>query len=426
MKPLSYSHPRRNWLILVLVGIVMSLSLGLFSITRTDARAQSGPTISMVPTTLGQTQITVAITGTQLPDIAGFEFDLLSDPAVARPVTGTLGSLLGSTGGITGLLGPQAAPLSGTLGMGGYVYNAPTAPSGAGQLATIDIDVVGEGISRLVFSNTIFADPTATPFDVTLVDGGVQAKAMQAGWQMVGICVDVSSQDVQGALQSIDGTYERVLGEEGSYVVDLPPQFSTLKAFTTGAAYWIRGSEEVTLTFLGDWWPPNTPISLHQGWNWVGFCNRQSQAVTNALTSTDGLYTRILGDDGTYDTTVPPQFNTLQTLDPGKGYLLYMTQAATLTYPSAVTALQTTPAQSTPDTTLCPDLVRTPYFSEIYGQADPAAAGQILRAYDPRGRLAGCAQVRADGSYGLMRLYGGKDANDCGRVRPCASSWMVG
>jgi hypothetical protein len=158
----------------------------------------------------------------------------------------------------------------------------------------------------------------------------------------------------------------------------------------------------------------NTSLDLHQGWNWVGYLPEAPMPVTQALSSIDGLYARIIGDDGTYDVNIPPTFNTLKEMRPGAGYLIYMTQPGTLTYPAGAAALQSSPAQTSSDVELCPGLDRTPWFSEVYGQVNPAAAGQVLRAYDASGRLVGCARVREDGSYGLMRLYGQEDAAPSG------------
>ena len=390
------------------VALTIMLHIGVSTQTA-PARAQTGPTINLIPAALGQTRVTVAITGTNLPDTGGFEFDFISDPAIVQPVTATLGDFLDSTGGTVGVLGPQSDPISGTLAMGGYVFNMATAPSGAGELATIGMDVVGEGISRLTLTDTIFASPAATAYDVMITDGALQAQHLQLGWQMVGVCVDASAQGVKTALSSVDGRYQRVLGAEGSYVVGLPENFNTLHALAPGKNYWIYASQAGNLNLLGDWWPPDTTQALAAGWNWIGYCNAQPLPVTQALASIEDKYTRVIGDDGSFVTSLPPSFNTLKTMEPGKGYLIYMTEPATLTYPSPAAAQQALLPQPFSDVALCPDLARTPWFSEIYGQVAPAAAGQVLRAVAGDGRVVGCARVRADGSYGLMRLYGGED-----------------
>ena len=210
-------------------------------------------------------------------------------------------------------------------------------------------------------------------------------------------------------MASVEGSYNRILGEDGTYDTGIPSSFNTLQEMFPGKAYWIHATATVTWIITGTIVPADTPIPLHVGWNWLGYLPEASQPVTQALASIEGSYTRVIGDDGSFVTTLPPSFNTLKSMEPGKGYLIYMTEPATLTYPGPAAAQQTFPPQMISDTALCTGLARTPWFSEIYGWIDSVAAGQVLRAVDGDGRVVGCAQVRADGSYGLMRLYGGED-----------------
>ena len=236
-----------------------------------------------------------------------------------------------------------------------------------------------------------------------------QALPLSKGWTLISTNLEPVGIGIEGTLNLIAGKYDRVLGEAGSYNTSIHSQFNTLHEIHAGQAYWIHTTMPITLPITGHSIKPDTPIDLHAGWNWVGYLPQASMPVTQALASIEGKYTRVIGDDGSFVTSLPSSFNTLKTMVPGKGYLIYMTEAATLTYPSPAAAQEASPPQPLSDVALCPDLVRTPWFSEIYGLVAPAAAGQVLRAVDGEGRVVGCARVRADGSYGLMRLYGGED-----------------
>ena len=236
-----------------------------------------------------------------------------------------------------------------------------------------------------------------------------QSITLSGGWTLMSFNRITASAAVTEVMASVEGSYDRILGEDGSYVTTLPPGFNTLKEMSPGKAYWVHATSPVTLTLTGSPMPVNTSIELHTGWNWVGYLPEASQSVTQALTSIEGKYTWVIGDDGSFVPSLPVTFNTLKTMEPGKGYLIYMTQAATLTYPGPAVAQRASPPHPLSDVALCPDLARTPWFSEIYGQFNPAAAGQVLRAVDGDDRVVGCARVRANGSYGLMRLYGGED-----------------
>jgi hypothetical protein len=133
-------------------------------------------------------------------------------------------------------------------------------------------------------------------------------------------------------MASVEGSYDRILGESGTYDTSIPPMFNTLHEMQPGEGYWIHATAAVTLTITGTVVATDTPISLHVGWNWVGYRPDVPRPVLQALSTIDGLYTRVIGDDGTFDTAIPVDFNTLKELRPGAGYLVYMTQEGTLVY----------------------------------------------------------------------------------------------
>ena len=64
----------------------------------------------------------------------------------------------------------------------------------------------------------------------------------------------------------------------------------------------------------------------------------------------------------------------------------------------------------------CPTVQRTPQFTIAYGNAtidgNPAPVGTVVSAYDPRGNLVGCTQVRTEGVYPSMYIYGEDNSVD--------------
>jgi len=90
--------------------------------------------------------------------------------------------------------------------------------------------------------------------------------------------------------------------------------------------------------------------------------------VTTALGSIAGKFSLLLGELGTYaPPPADPRFNTLTQMESGEGYMIRMTQAATLVYPqlTALRALRTS-AKSLAASG-CADVQLTPYFSQYYG-----------------------------------------------------------
>ena len=99
--------------------------------------------------------------------------------------------------------------------------------------------------------------------------------------------------------------------------------------------------------------------------------------------------------------------------------MIHMTQAATLTYPAAACGLAA--SQSAPESPPadCPATATahfTHYFGQVLADDMPLAPGVEIRARSPRGEVVGCAQIREDGIYPYLRVYGAED--DLPGMRP--------
>jgi hypothetical protein len=159
--------------------------------------------------------------------------------------------------------------------------------------------------------------------------------------------------------------------------------------------------------------PVTTPLALHQGWNWTGYLPQATMPVTVALQSITGAYQRVLSLNQYYDVRYPG-FSTLKQMSAGQGYLIYATQVATLTYPSAQMAfgepISTAPAAMPQHQ--C-DVSPTPYLTLVYGHitvnGQPAPLGTRVDVVTPRGEVAGCFVVERAGQYGFVHVYGADD-----------------
>jgi len=139
----------------------------------------------------------------------------------------------------------------------------------------------------------------------------------------------------------------------------------------------------------------------------VGYLPIYPLAVTDALASIDGQYLRVSGDVGVYDVLLPPDFNTLQDMQEGDGYLIYMSEAGTLVYPSASAANQRAERSTPSHLASCPDLSRTPFYTEVWGYAEGSLpAGAVVTAHNSRGDVVGCYNVQQGDQFGAMRIYG--------------------
>ena len=337
--------------------------------------------------------------------------------------TNTLGVPL-SSAVLTASLPISTAILPASITGGGAVNNKEV----RWPLGTVPVDgAVSESFAVRVDSNAaqvggepgrLFSEPRLTANEIAPTWGwgvwnlvtsptSIQSIVLADGWTLLSFNRVTASAAVTEVMASVEGSYDRILGEDGSYVTALPPGFNTLREMSPGKAYWVHATNPVTLTLTGSLMPVNTPIELHTGWNWVGYLPQASMPVTQALASIEGKYTRVIGDDGSFVTSLPPSFNTLKTMEPGKGYLIYITDAATLTYPSdAGTFDQTSTFAAAANCT--PVENRTTLFHEVYGAITPETcgpAGAMVTAHRTDGVAVGCFEIENSGSYGLMRIY---------------------
>lgn len=237
-----------------------------------------------------------------------------------------------------------------------------------------------------------------------------QSILLNTGWNLVSFNVEPPTPLVSTVLNSIQDRYSRVLGENGIYVPTLPDEFNTLRELHTANGYYIRitGTTSVSLLVEGIAQDCSTPKQLHAGWNWIG-APCALTATAEALQSIAGYYQRVLSLNKTYDPALP-QYSTLVNLTPGEGYLIYLTEPATLIYP--VQAMHVSEYQLSGDTQ-CSLLSPTPNSTLIYGQilfaGTPAARGTVLEFLTPRGEVAGCGRIAEDGTLPLTQVFGKYD-----------------
>jgi hypothetical protein len=248
---------------------------------------------------------------------------------------------------------------------------------------------------------------------VDLAAGVTQGQAilLSSGWQLFSTYVETPVPTLQTTLQSIAGRYCRVLDETGIYDCTVPSQFQSLRELHGGQGYYIRlkGKASANLLIEGVPMPVDSPIPLHQGWNWIGYLPRETLPTATALKSIQGQYLRVTDGVRTYDPALP-QFSNLLFLDPGKGYLLFATTSTSLVYSAGGTSADVMQPDRQQAADLCSGVQPTPFFTILYGDLtvndSPAPPGARVEAITPRGDVAGCFVVDQAGSYGFMHIYG--------------------
>ncbi|NOZ05005.1 MAG: hypothetical protein GXP41_01455 [Chloroflexi bacterium] len=110
---------------------------------------------------------------------------------------------------------------------------------------------------------------------------------------------------------------------------------NTLTSIDALHGYWIKTDAPVTMPVTGTAVLTSTQIPLCNGWNLVPYLPATAAPVSTALSSLGAQYTAVIGYDRgaqTYYRQMPPYMNTLQMMQPGKAYWIYMTQPLNLSY----------------------------------------------------------------------------------------------
>ena len=166
---------------------------------------------------------------------------------------------------------------------------------------------------------------------------------LQTGWNLLSLNIYPSSYliaDIFGELIENEELI-KVKNIFYSYDPDLLPVYNTLTEIDDGAAYYVKVTNNTALSLEG--LPVNvadTQIALSAGWNLTGYLPQVSQDLEDALFTIIDQLLKIKDSFGSYDPSLPPEFNTLTTMTPGSGYWIKMFSAATLIYPDGLRASQ--------------------------------------------------------------------------------------
>lgn len=171
---------------------------------------------------------------------------------------------------------------------------------------------------------------------VTLKAGSTSELALRSGWNLVSL----AKQPGNPAPASVfSGAASRVFAYDACDAADhwkvwdpANPAGSDLTVVNPKLGLWAEVPAAVTLPVAGTE-PASTTIHLCPGWNLIGAPFSQDRSVTGALSSIQGKYARVFGYDAAdpadpwevYDVGAPAWANTLQVLQPGKGYWVFAT-----------------------------------------------------------------------------------------------------
>ena len=171
-----------------------------------------------------------------------------------------------------------------------------------------------------------------------LESGSVQNIDLVAGWNFISTNLSPADMDVAVAMAPIASDIELAKDENGQVYW---PEFNinNIGNLTIGKAYKVNAENPVTWNVSGATINPTLyPLALPQGWSYIGYLRNAAaniSSVMNAVSSDIFLVKNLNGD------TYWPAFNinNIGNMEPGVGYQINMTNAATFTFPSNATVL---------------------------------------------------------------------------------------
>lgn len=216
---------------------------------------------------------------------------------------------------------------------------------------------------------------------------------------------------IETLLNPLGGKVTKLQCENGTYLPPpADPRFNTCTTVAAGGSYLLWMNTAANLTVSGCPVAQDKPVALHVGYNWLGYLPTCELTVASALQTIQGKYDIVHSEAGTYKPPpANPGLNNFNTLAPGRGYMIHMTQAATLTFPANLCggALKTD-VVAEPAAIGCA-AQPTSRFTHYFGRVDAPAGSEVL-AYSPRGEVVGCGRVAEDGLLPYLRVYGAEGA----------------
>ncbi len=166
-------------------------------------------------------------------------------------------------------------------------------------------------------------------FDVT--DAVECTVDLVRGWNMFSVNIDPVYADIDSVMSDIKEKIVLIKDDDGNtYVPDYGINTIGNMDFRWGYKGYLREAAELIVS--GQSVDPSTPINLESGWSMISYLPDSSMDAAEALASINAEL--IIAKNGDGHTYVPAYaINTIGDMEPGEGYKVYLSSAATLVYP---------------------------------------------------------------------------------------------
>lgn len=185
--------------------------------------------------------------------------------------------------------------------------------------------------------DTILSDSVTITVDSgsSTADPAVQSLSLTEGWNLISVRVAPNTTAMDSFFAPIVDSVELVKDSHAN--VYIPATIDQIEHWNPLQAYSVYVTESTTLSVSGaPLRPGETPIPLTEGWNLIPFLGETPVPIEVALSSISDVLVMVKDGQGN---VYFPQFdgNGIDSLVPGRGYRLFVSDDATLSYPNPET-----------------------------------------------------------------------------------------
>ncbi len=192
-----------------------------------------------------------------------------------------------------------------------------------------------------IFAFNLYGDPSLSLFDE------VQKIKLNTGYNLISSYMETKSDSLFTLFNGIKSKMTFLRDEDSLYY--RPDSLNEIGAFNNKKAYYLYMQSADSLFILGSpVVPENTEISLVSNfWNYLSFLRKNELAITTALDNIpDSIIVLVKNNNG--QIYIPKYYiNQIGNMKPGCGYLIYLTDSISFTYP------QNTSSKSTIKKNIC-------------------------------------------------------------------------
>lgn len=197
-----------------------------------------------------------------------------------------------------------------------------------------NVQISVAGYEPQTFNNIVITEGQKTTLNAVFgVVSPSQTLQLNAGWNLISFNIQPANLNINSVLNPVMGNVIQIKNVKESFHPGMVTFCNTLKNLDISSGYWINMSSANSLYLEGTPIDPAThPIYLKSGWNLVPYYPEIILSVYSAMQSIASYLQEVKLLNQVY---IPESTNnTLNQMEPGKGYWVKVSQDCNLIYPA--------------------------------------------------------------------------------------------